>query len=267
MMGRSPVVLLALAIAGLSPALAAQSLGARVAAGGDGRVQFRLPARPALCGDGHGMIAVGSTTWMRGDESWHGARPACISGPLRVVATIQDGEVRRLRDYIGGNDSTARDLGDVDPRAGVDWLLALAARDEPPVADDAIEAAMFADGVPSLAPRLLGLARRPSSRRAVRDAASFWLAQLASAAVAGVDDWTRAPDTDASSTDDVAARAQAVFALSQQPHGAGIDDLLRIARTHRDARVRRRAIFWLGQSGDSRALDLFQEILAKHPTR
>jgi len=54
---------------------------------------------------------------------------------------------------------------------------------------------------------------------------------------------------------------QAVFALSQQPRDAGVPALIKIARSHRDGEVRRKALFWLGQSGDPRALALFEEIL------
>ena len=39
--------------------------------------------------------------------------------------------------------------------------------------------------------------------------------------------------------------------------------LLGIARQHPQPRVRKEAIFWLGQSGDPKALDLFEEILLK----
>ena len=39
--------------------------------------------------------------------------------------------------------------------------------------------------------------------------------------------------------------------------------LLDIARQHPQPRVRKEAIFWLGQSGDARALDFFEEILLK----
>jgi hypothetical protein len=35
-----------------------------------------------------------------------------------------------------------------------------------------------------------------------------------------------------------------------------------VARTHRDPRIRDRALFWLGQSGDPRAYALFEELLA-----
>ena len=37
--------------------------------------------------------------------------------------------------------------------------------------------------------------------------------------------------------------------------------MIRIARTNRDPNLRRTALFWLGQSKDPRALDLFEELL------
>ena len=54
-----------------------------------------------------------------------------------------------------------------------------------------------------------------------------------------------------------------MFALSQRPRDEGVPALIRIARTHQDPEVRKKAIFWLGQSEDSRALALFEELLAK----
>ena len=56
-------------------------------------------------------------------------------------------------------------------------------------------------------------------------------------------------------------RQQAVFALSQLPKDQGIPMLTKLARTHRDPEVRKAALFWLGQSNDPRALELFEEIL------
>jgi hypothetical protein len=37
--------------------------------------------------------------------------------------------------------------------------------------------------------------------------------------------------------------------------------LIRVARTNKDPELRKTALFWLGQSEDPRALDLFEEIL------
>ena len=56
-------------------------------------------------------------------------------------------------------------------------------------------------------------------------------------------------------------REHAVFALSQLRHDEGVPILIRVARTNRDPSIRRKALFWLGQSDDPRALGLFEEIL------
>ena len=61
----------------------------------------------------------------------------------------------------------------------------------------------------------------------------------------------------------VEVKESAVFALSQQPSDAGIPALIRVARTHASPSVRKKALFWLGQSDDPRALALFEEILTQ----
>ena len=57
------------------------------------------------------------------------------------------------------------------------------------------------------------------------------------------------------------ARERAVFAVSQLPRDQGVPLLVEVARTHRDPEIRRKALFWLGQSGDPRAIDVFEEVL------
>lgn len=64
-------------------------------------------------------------------------------------------------------------------------------------------------------------------------------------------------------TGDREVREAAVFALSQRPTDEGIPALSRIARQNADPELRRKAIFWLGQSDDPRALQLFEELLTK----
>jgi HEAT repeat protein len=58
-------------------------------------------------------------------------------------------------------------------------------------------------------------------------------------------------------------REQAVFALSQRPHEEGVPALIAVARTNKDPEIRKKALFWLGQSNDPRALDLFEELLTR----
>ena len=61
--------------------------------------------------------------------------------------------------------------------------------------------------------------------------------------------------------DDDDLRISAVFALSQQPKDVAVPQLISLARHNTHPAVRAQAVFWLGQSHDPRALDLFEEIL------
>jgi HEAT repeat protein len=96
--------------------------------------------------------------------------------------------------------------------------------------------------------------------RETRRQAVFWVSQEAGKAVTqGLADLVDDEKQDRE------IREQAVFALSQLPHDEGVPTLIRVARTNRDPEVRRKAIFWLGQSEDPRALALFEELLAGKP--
>ena len=62
---------------------------------------------------------------------------------------------------------------------------------------------------------------------------------------------------------ELAVKESAVFALSQLRRDEGVPALIRIARTHASPSVRKKALFWLGQSDDPRAMALFEEILTR----
>jgi HEAT repeat protein len=93
----------------------------------------------------------------------------------------------------------------------------------------------------------------------VRGEALFWLAQRAGARAA--QEITAAIEQDP----DTEVKKRAVFALSQLPKDEGVPLLIQTARTNRNPAVRKQAMFWLGQSGDPRALAFFEEILGKQP--
>jgi HEAT repeat protein len=107
-------------------------------------------------------------------------------------------------------------------------------------------------------PDLLALARLSSAPKASRKNAVFWLSQVAGdAATAGLAELAQDQSEDAD------VREQAVFGLSELPDDQGIPILIRLAKTNPDPKIRRKAIFWLGQSDDPRALALLEEILTK----
>jgi hypothetical protein len=89
----------------------------------------------------------------------------------------------------------------------------------------------------------------------VRAQALFWLAQTNAK---GAGEWI-VGRLDAEQDDHV--REQAVFALSQLKDGT--DWLLKVLRSKRDTETIRRALFWLGQSEDPRALQEIEKILDK----
>ena len=103
---------------------------------------------------------------------------------------------------------------------------------------------------------LIGVARADASP-AVRGEAIFWLAQKAGrkAAEAITEAIERDPET--------TVKERAVFALSQLPKEEGVPKLIDLARTNRNPAVRKQAMFWLGQSRDPRALQFFEEVLAR----
>ena len=114
---------------------------------------------------------------------------------------------------------------------------------------------------PGALPALIDMARHDEDSEA-REKALFWLSQEAgereegkrvAAAVA------QAIDEDP----DQEVKEAAIFALSQLPPERGVPLLIRYAESHDNRGVRKKAIFWLGQSEDPRALDFFERILTQ----
>lgn len=266
-MGRVAVALtVALTVAGaLATAAApvhAQSLASRVASIGDGAVQLRFASRPGVCGDGRGSIGTGGHTVMRrhsseSDDGYY--REWCVPGPVRVVLGVRGGDVNRARVFVGGNDSSSdiRDLGSVGASEAAEYFLSLARRARSGVGDDAILAAILADSTTPW-PGLFSIARAENVPHGTRESATFWLSR---AAAATVNHRPLFAERDESESESDEVRKAAIFALSQQPRDEGVPALIRVARGNSSPAARDRALFWLGQSGDPRALDLFAEIL------
>jgi len=255
-----------------SVTLPAQSIARRVAQVKDGTVRISFAARSDVCGNGAGNISTGngtnrtyrsngsggstSTTTSRHNE-WE---DDCESGPVRVAIDIADGKPLALRAYVGGRwraGTDITDLGTVSAKDAVEYLLEDLARADGKVAGQAIFPATIADSA-TVWPRLLTLAKDDSRTKSVRTQAVFWVSQAAGEkATAGLVEVVG----DAAADQDV--RLQAVFALSQRPKDEGIPALLDVAKGSKDPKIRKQAIFWLGQSGDPRAVAYFESVLVK----
>jgi HEAT repeat protein len=110
--------------------------------------------------------------------------------------------------------------------------------------------------LPEAAPALIAIAKNDKDP-ATRGEALFWLAQNAGRTAAA--EITAAVQNDP----DTNVQVRAVQALSQLPKDEGVPRLIDIARSHKNPKVRERAMFWLGQSKDPRAAKFFEEILIK----
>jgi len=241
---------LAAALALVPSALRGQTLAGRVQAAGESTVRLSFASRPGVCGTGT------SITIDDGDDSdWESD---CERGPVRVSLRMLGGRVAEAEARVGGRWRSGRagvtDLGLVPAREAADLMLALARR----AGEDGgelITAATLADSA-VVWPELLRLARERELPMDTRRQAVFWLGQAAGDAA------TRGLDSIAvDDRGDLEVREHAVFALSQRPAGEGVPALIRIARRNPNPELRRKALFWLGQSDDPRALALFEELL------
>ncbi|MBX3145366.1 MAG: HEAT repeat domain-containing protein [Gemmatimonadales bacterium] len=242
--------------------LVAQNLPARIAAAPDGEVRLTFASREGICGDGATFIRDlnrDNHVTMSGDwRDWR-SRP-CEEGPVRIRLRVQGGEVRSVRTAVGGiwrpSEERVTDLGRIGAAEAARGLLSMA-RNSYGKGNDLIFPATLADSV-TLWPDLLELARDRQVASSSRKNAVFWLSQAAGDKAA---DGLERIVTDEGDDRDV--REHAVFAISQLPQDQGVPILLRVARTNPNPGVRRKAMFWLGQSDDPRALSLFEDILTK----
>ncbi|HJU88563.1 MAG TPA: HEAT repeat domain-containing protein [Gemmatimonadaceae bacterium] len=259
----------ALLLAAAPSLMEGQSIADRVRGVRNGVVHMSYAARPGVCGNGANSISFGPSRTMNwsgryssDEDEWEADE--CEPGPVRVSLTVNDGNVSRIRTYVGGGWRPPRegrptpvDLGMVSVREATDYLLGITERDAGRAAKDAVLPAILADSV-VVWPRLIRIARDDGRSRDVRKNAVFWLGHAAGeAAAAGLDSIVYASDVDRE------VREQAVFALSQRPKDEGVPLLIRVVRTNKDPEIKKKALFWLGQSGDPRALALFEEILTK----
>jgi HEAT repeat protein len=56
-------------------------------------------------------------------------------------------------------------------------------------------------------------------------------------------------------------REQLIFVYSQRDEPAALDKLIDIAKNDPNQELRKRALFWIGQSQDSRAVQALQEVI------
>lgn len=194
-------------------------------------------------------------------------QPATIRGPVHlegpdtmlVLYRVESAAVQRVRIFspdceLDAGGRAVHWLDGVSATESIKLLTSLISGPDRLRSGAMAALAMHRDEV--AVPALLTLAKQDASAR-VRGDALFWLAQTAGRKVAA--EITAAIDNDP----DTEVKKRAVFALSQLPKDEGVPLLITVAKTNRNPVVRKQAMFWLGQSKDPRALQFFEQILAK----
>ena len=232
----------------------AQSVAQRVDAVRDGSVRFAFAARPGVCGTPDGGVNVMNPR-RPGAGYWNSR--SCEFGPVRVVIERERGHTTSVRERVGGRWPPAADgadLGTVDAAEAARFLLGAAASLGGKSGNEAVAAAAMADAG-DLAPELTRLVRNGDAPMDTRKDALFWLGESDIATT----DLTRLYDR----SQPFALREQWTFVLSQQHDDVALDKLIEIARGDSDVEIRKRAMFWLGQSRDPKAIQFLHDLILR----
>ena len=259
---------------GSSPLLAQTNLPTRVSRAPDGEVHVQFASRPGTCGNGRDMIGFRKALFAESFQSigdWHS--PGCVPGPMRVALFVSKGQVTRVKAYVGGSWSSterATDMGTVSPVEASSYFFSLVPRIEG--AGDksrVLLPAVLADAG-DVIPQLTSLARDDARIQETRRQAIQWLGLLGDARVVPTLVAFARGGAEGSVGDDVdeddtkpgkkGLATAAMASLGFLENGAGIPSLIDLARSGSLA-TRSSAVFWLGQSGDPRALATLHTII------
>ena len=261
------------ALAALPRDVAAQSISQRVSRAPDGVVQIQFGSRPGACGDGKDVVGYRKALFAEDFQSignWHSAD--CRPGPVRVSLSVSNGKVFRARTHVGPARAAepGTDLGTVGATEAAAYFFSLV-----PILERAgdksrvLLPAVLADAG-DVTPQLTSLTRDASRTQETRRQAIQWLGLLGDARVlptlvaiarsggAGPTGEDIDEDDEAPGMKGLATAAMA--ALSFIDNGIGVPALIDLARNGNTA-TRGSAVFWLGQSGDPRALATLHAII------
>ena len=166
-------------------------------------------------------------------------------------------EIARSSDDPNMRAQAIHRLGERDSEATVDDLMRIYESDRSTEVRSQILHAFSEMSNGRAEERLFEIARRTDNRD-MRRQAIHWIGERA-----GQRSLNLLTDTVNSSAADIEVQMQAVHAISERPAEESVPLLIKIARTHPNQQVRRRAIQVLGESGDPRALEFFREVLSK----
>ena len=267
----------ALVIAALSaaPAQSQGSIASRVARAPDGVVRLQFAGHPGVCGDGRDLIGYRKAFFSSSVQSFgKWSAPSCAPGPVRVSLTVSRGRVTQMQTSVGGSwaatSARVTDLGTVPSSEAASYFFGLVPELEGRVnkARFLLPAVLAADD--GTLARLTSLSRDASRAESTRKEAIQWIGLLGDASAIPTLVAFARQGGDAGKGEDIdddgdthgkkGLATAAIAALSFLEDGVGIPSLIELARSGGSA-VRHSAVFWLGQSGDRRALSALRTVI------
>jgi HEAT repeat protein len=267
----------ALAVVALSaaPARSQGSIASRVSQAPDGIVRLQFTGHEGVCGDGRDLIGYRKAFFSRSVQSFgKWSAPSCAPGPVRVSLTVSRGRITQMQTFVGGGwaatSTRVTDLGTVPSSEAASYFFGIVPDLEGRMnkARFLLPAVLASDN--ATVARLVSLARDGSRAHSTRQEAIQWIGLLGDASAVPTlvafarqgGEAGRGEDID--EDDDTHGKkglaTAAIAALSFLENGVGIPSLIELARSGGSA-VRHSAVFWLGQSGDRRALAALHTVI------
>jgi hypothetical protein len=271
------ILLSASLVVAATPLGAQNTIAQAVSRAPDGIVRVQFASRQGVCGDGGDVVGYRKAIFAASVESiggdWSGMR--CVAGPVRVAMIVVNGKPTQLQTFVSGSWSRSgmrvTDLGTVSANDAAAYFFSIIPQLEgrKNKSRNLLPAVLAAaDGT---VPRLINLARDGSRAGDTRRDAIKWIGLLGDGSVVpmlvsfakeggalrgGSDDI----DDDDEGTGKGGLATAAIAALSFLERGVGVPSLIDLARNGASG-VRSSAVFWLGQSGDPRAIAVLRSII------
>lgn len=204
-----------------------------------------------------GVPADASVAWLKSQTAGNQTDQAIFAIAQHAGAAAD----RALDDFSAPGqpekvrEKTAFWLGVSRGAKGVETLKRMLASDPDDKVRDQVIFGLSQSKDPAGMKALIDAARSDKNPR-VRERALFWLAQKA-----GDKQAAEVIGNAALNDPDRAVKESAVFALRQLPPDKGVPLLINLAKTNGDPDIRKKAMFWLGQSNDPRAVEFIAQVL------
>jgi HEAT repeat protein len=198
-----------------------------------------------------------SITWLRTQITWQRN-----DSPIMMIGLHRDAAADQALDALTTDTEpvetrkrAALSLGSSRGAHGVARLKQMLTTEKNQDVRDRVVLALSQSKDPQAMPLVIDVARNDKDAH-IRGQALMWLAQRAAAQVS-----REAIEHAIANDPEQSVKERALNALGQMPNGEGVMTLIEVAKSNKDANLRKRAMQQLGQSKDPRALDFFAQVL------